>query len=415
MQLPKTTSEQREDIYEDVRALIMPGFLAHPVEIQGTRFVLRTLDALDWRMLQYRAHGLRGRSWVSWAVASSIWMVDGTTYLNNEDALRMLVEMCQSLPMTVLEDLYGVLEALMRKVRQAAEVSEAFLYETESRQLWLGEGRGLWDRSEGRGLAWSRNAVLKLWVFYNQMEDVREHDDYLWSLAKFIAGPHVPKGIKKLNAQDKQRENDLRNRRQGVLDRIYYEAKGMIPRKKAPGTKKGRSKFQEVHMAETPEELQDEMRRWVLGIKDDHDQVVDGVKARIKHEVESRRKQEADRRTALQRALEEEGISRTQLVPLVGDAGREFIERMKARVPGVSQVHDEHGHNSAYEKYIAKNPEVGDLRVDEEGHILSSQPVGPHLLEMMRKPESGEGTPSLQSEIERRRPVATILEGEEEE
>jgi len=374
---------------------------------------MRSLDASDWHLLRFRAHGLRDREWIAWVVASSIWMADGIVYMGEEEALRMLVEMCRRLPTTVLDDLYGILDGLMRRMRRATEIIEAFLYEAESRQLWRSEGNAVLARVGSPGLLRSHNPVLQLWIFFNQMEDAREHDDYLWSLAKFVAGPHVPKGVKKLNAKDKQRETDLRNRRQGVMDRAYYETRGVIPRRERDANgKKSRRRFQEVHMAESPEELREEMRRWVLGVKDDHDRVVDGVKARIKHEVEMHRREDAERRIALQRAMEEEGMTRTGLVPLVGEAGREFIERMKARVPGLSRVHDEKGHNSAYEKYIANNPEAGELRVAEDGRIISERPVDPRLLEMMRAPGTGEETP-LQRLVEKRRPVAVIEEDEE--
>jgi hypothetical protein len=194
------------------------------------------------------------------------------------------------------------------------------------------------------------------------------------------------------------------------MDRVHYEAIGAIPKPRT-AEKRVRERFQDVIMAETPEELREDMRRWVAGIKDDHDRVVDRVKSRIRQEVEATRRAERERQESLTRMLEEEGVTRTQLVPLTGEAGQKFLERVRSRVPGLSRVHDDHGHNSAYDKYIGNNPAVGDLYVNEDGELASRSPVTPDMVNIMRRPEDS----SLQQRVENHRPVATFAtEGEEE-
>jgi len=66
-------------------------------------------------------------------------------------------------------------------------------------------------------------------------------------------------------------------------------------------------------------------------------------------------------------------------------------------------------HNSAYEKYIKNLPDAGALTVNEEGEIMSSVPADPSMVEMLRKPETGE-TRNLQEEIESRRPTLEDLQ-----
>lgn len=167
-------------------------------------------------------------------------------------------------------------------------------------------------------------------------------------------------------------------------------------------------------MAETEEELRESMRRWVAGEKDDHDRVVDNVKAKIKYDVESRRDEARRRREALDAALEEEGITRSQPVMLSGDAGKKFLDRMRSRLPGAKTVVDDHTHNSAYRKYIEHNPEVGDLYVDEQtGEVVSRHPVTEDMLEVLRKPEPG-SQETLQQKIEKRKPTATFIDDGEE-
>ena len=412
MQLPKTTIQQRAGIYTDLRELLTPGFLAHPVTVNGVVFVLRSLDISDWYLLRYRAHGASEHGWRAWVVATATWMLNGSVVLNEEDALPLLYQMCFALPIRALENIYEAVMALVRRSRDCTQLIEAFLYEEESRNLWRSDGAALLASPGERMFLRARNPVLKLWTMHNQMEDLRGHNDYLWQMAKFQAGPHAPKGLKKINAQDRKRENDLEARRQQVMDRTYYVAKGMVD-ESPKDSRKSKRRFQDVVLAESPEELREEMRRWVAGEKDDHDRVIEGVKGRIREEVEGRRKKNKERQTALQKALEDEGMQSTNLVPLSGKAGQEFIERVKARVPGVSKVMQDNTHNSAYEKYIAKPTEAGALRVDDDGRVTSDLPTDENMLDVMRKPQ-GKDPVSLQQKIENRRPTATFLEDDED-
>jgi hypothetical protein len=412
VELAPTTPEQRVEIYSDVRSLIMPGFLVHHVQVNEAKFCLRSLDREDWELLQHRTHGSTERHWKAWAVASSIWMANGRV-LDDEDTLYTLWETLSEAPKTVLDALYSTVNGLMRRVGEASERIEGFLYEQESRRLWRTYGSIVAEHRGGRGYQRFNNAVISLWVYYNRMEDHRELEEHDWQMAKFLASPHAPKGIKKISSKDKQRETDMERRRQRVMDRTFYEAKGVLIKRTEEVAKTFRSR-DDVRMAETTEELQEVMRRWVAGIKDDHDRVVDNVKAKIKHDVEERKQLANRRRSALDQALEEEGFTRNQPLPLSGEAGKKFLARMRERLPGASVVVDDHTHNRAYSKYIENNPEVGDLYVNEEGKVVSSRATTPEMLEILQKPAEGERL-SLQQQIERRRPTAQFVdEGEED-
>jgi len=416
MQLPKTTPEQRAPMYEDLQTLLSPGFLAHGTTVNGTRVVQRSLNNNDWTLLQYRVDPNASNSWKRWAVAVSIWMVDGQVILGDEGALQTVYKMCAGLPKNILEDLYSILNALMRKVRNATEIAEGFLYEEVSRSLWKTEGTDLFSTA-GLNLG-GLNPVQKLWVYFNRAEDTGNQERHDWEMAKFLIGPHVPKGIKKINAKDKEQRTQMRQRRESILDRVYYEAQGVIP-KKGEGEK--RSRFQkyegwDVKVAETEEELQDEMRRWVDGTKDTHDDAIDYVKAKIKTERESAKAQAKLKREVLTRVMEEEGVPSTQLVPLTGKAAQDFIDRVSARVPGISKVNQDTTHNSAYEKYIKNNPEVGVLRVDDKGNIISVNDVAAdpkELIEMLRKPED-KNPEELQNLVNGRRPTFESLNEDSE-
>lgn len=412
MRLPVTTSEQRAEIYTDARKLLRTGFLAHSMDLNGIRIVLRSLNEADWDLLQFRTCSDTLVEWKRWSVASSVWMVQGQLTVGDEDVLYRVYEMCQSLPLTILNDAYQIVNALLRRVREASERMKGFLYEEESRFMWKsGEFRMMTGSSVIPSQ--SLNPIQKLWIYFNQAEDESDRERSEWDIAKFIVGPHAPKGIKKISAQDRKQQGDLKNRRQREMDRCYYEAQGILPKPGEAVTKNSRFGDWKVHLAETPEELQEEMRRWVGGEKDDHDRVVDGVKTRIREDVEGRKNKAKVQQKALRRAMEEEGVGHSRLVPMTGKGAQDFIDRVKKRMPGVSKVMQDATHNSAYDKYIKKDTEPGSLRVDADGGIVSESTVDPNeMIEMLRKPEEGE-EPTLQEKIAGRRPTVELLDQEE--
>ena len=414
MELVKTTAEQRAEIYEDVRMLLMPGFLTQSIKIGSLRLALRTLDTQDYYLLRARSFGLNERDQLSWALAQTVWMVNGSI-VRDENSLYDLSEAIGKLPLIARDALNRLYLRLMDRMAEATKRIEGFLFEDESRVLWRQYGAAIRQKQHFLPHQRLHNSIINLWVYYNTLEDTRIEHEQEWSLVKFQLAPHAPKGAKKISTQDRKREVELQKERQRILDRVFYQARGLLD-EDTPEEKAARARYEsELIMAETEEELRESMRRWVSGIKDDHDKVVDNVKARIKHGVETRKRERDKNRAALDQALEEEGYSRNQLAPLAGDAGRKFLERMRTKFPGASTVVDDNTHNSAYKKYIEKNPEVGDLHVDEEGNIISLSPVNPDMLEMLKRPDDGAGPSteamSLQEQISRRRP--TIDDGED--
>jgi len=405
MQLAVTGPEQRHRIYEGVRALVYPGFLLHHVAVSGTRLVLRSLSDDDWFILRTRTWGTTPRDWSAWLVASATWMVDGQVVLGDDEAIYRLYEMCRQIPVTVLDDLNAIVTALMNQVHEATERVEAFIYEAESRLLWTAERNRVAEGRSLHGVCLGTNPVRRVWTYFNNLEDEREANDYEWAIAKFLVGPHAPKGVKKIAAQDSKRDADRRRQRQATMDRVYYEATGVLKPKRDGAPRAKKRAFQEFRQAESPEEMREEMRRWVLGIKDDHDLVVESVKDKIRNDVERRRAEAIDSQRALQRALDEEGVPRSQMVPLSGDAGRELIARLRDRLPG-SRVLLDNTHNRAYDKYIKSRPSSGTLKVDDAGHISPDVSADPEMLRMLVRPDEDRRT--LQENIERRRPTASF-------
>jgi len=100
--LPQTTPEQRSRFYTDVEALLSPGFLTHPVSVRGVKFQMRSLGQGDLFMLRARTTGASAWRWRVWAVATSIWMVNGRSVLGQDDAVPFLADYIEKMPTPVL-------------------------------------------------------------------------------------------------------------------------------------------------------------------------------------------------------------------------------------------------------------------------------------------------------------------------
>lgn len=381
MPLPQTTSEQRTVMYDDVRTLLVPGFISQSVEINGISLAMRSLNTSDFFILKHRV-GLQHRenSWKSWLIAMSIWMVDGQIVIGNQEATLRLYEMAQKLPESVRDALNSIAMTLIRRLDKALSMTESYLYEIESRYLWKGEGlRALDHNWFGLSSGSSANPIQKLWVYYNTLEDEREQYNITWTMAKFQIGPHAPKSVEKLNNKDRQTDAALTHKRQEIQDKAYYKYIGVLKEDSQVST----TSVDTVHVAYSVEELQQQMKNWVAGIKDSHDLVVDQVKAKIRHEVETSKQEAIRHAEEVRQMLDEQGINEPALTPLYGEAAMEILNKLNSRSenPGARRVFDGGGHNSAYDKYIRNNPDVGVLRVNDQGQIVSDSSITPDMQE----------------------------------
>lgn len=368
--LTSSTFEQRSSLYEDVRSLISPGFLAHQVEVNEVPISLRSLGVGDFFMLKHRiGRTFNEKRWQVWLVVTSVWMVDGQVVVGDQKAAKCLQGLFMSLPSSMLETLSSIVLSLVKRMDVALDRAESYMYEHESRYTWKSEGRGLASNlTLGSAGILATNPVQRLWCYYNTLEDEREAYDKSWSLAKFTMGPHAPKSIDKLNTKDREAEEGLRKRRQAIQDRMYYSSLGVLPKE---GEDKKEGPAQEFHVAYSVEELEEQMRAWVAGDKDDHDQVVDAIKAKIRYEKEEQEKEQIRRQEELARYMEEEGLSGDSLQLVTGERAQEMFDLIKNRQknPGARRIYSDNKHNSAYDKYIRHNPEIGSLHLDENGRL----------------------------------------------
>jgi len=349
--LPRTTPQQRIPHYTDVESLISPGFLSHTLKVGGTAFAIRSLGPGDLFLLRTRTEQAEARAWQLWAIASSIWMVDGHNLLGETHATPRLLSSFQHLPPQGLRILLSTLLGLFARVTRAEEAIEAYNYEMLSRSKWrmlqkapdFGAGVPGVDRL-------GTNLVQRLWTAFNEVEDLRQNREHEWESAKLVASSNSPQGVKKIDQKDRQIRDDENNRRQALMDRYYYYRLGLVDQE---GFLKDRDRDlvgSRISGSKSVEELEGEMRRWVAGEQDEHDRIVEDYKARI---LDRQRQVEEDRVARVESMRQEEARREDvnlQPAPLVGYTPAQLEAVLKHRQPGKAGarfVYDEDAAQSA--------------------------------------------------------------------
>lgn len=378
--LPSTTKEQRGPMYEDLLPLITPGFLTARLTFGGVSLGLRSLSANDLSFLRLVARE-GGPEWPLHVAAASIWMVDGTPLLEGhpyiqKEALKILKSLHKSVARAVFAQSLG----FFRRMKRANRFFESFLYEEESRRLWKGTNNGaypLWTQAGIPGLErLGMNPFQASWVLWNRGEDDRLDDDYEWSMTKVLVSVQSSKSAKKLDGKDKARTESERSRRSEVQNLAFQKFLGAID-----DEGKGEANpLYNIHQPRTPAELSEEMRRWVAGEKDFHDEVVEGYKNRVKVGYENREREEAERIERARRRREEEeallGVSKPSLKAFTPD---EFEKRKGRReFPGARFIHEASPIARTFNRYVRDLPDPGALEV-RDGRVVykdtSTDPV----------------------------------------
>lgn len=368
--LPQTTPDQRQEMYDKVIDLLHYGFLSAPVQVGDMTIALRTLNKGDLFLLQHRGAYANSEDSRRWMIAAATWMAEGHFFLANQEAVPFLYGKYQAFRPPQLKVLTHVLNSLSKQQLECYDLIEAFCMEPVSRAMWK-QTNGVYPSTAFSGLPGTdqvgMNIVQKLWVAHNRVEDIREQIEIDWTHAKFIASATAPKGIEQLNQKEKTVREAERTRKQEVFDKTYYKWLGYL---REDGTVLG-SSLPTFRQASTPDELADEMRKWVSGEMDSHDRVVADYKRRIlenyERDIEARRQSiEAARQQS------EEAGEDPNTLKLVGYT----LDQLRDRVaPTLHKTVYEtpKGAEYLYNRYLAHAPEKGKLAV-QDGKVVVVEP-----------------------------------------
>lgn len=368
--------ERREKMYEDVREFLDPGFLTNTFVFGDTRISLRSMFPRDQFLLQHQV--ATNWDWRVWLVATSIWMVNGIYVMGDVDILPDLVDFLNRTNATTINILFHCALGFFNRFKRAARFLEPYLYEEESRKVWHTNGRGSFSGSVASGLpgveSLGRNVIQSGWAGWNVTEDERHQADYQWSLVKTSLGPHAPKAVHKLDSSDRSRKLNETDHRNSVIEKYWLIYTGVL---NEDGKSVSGEPRQEIIRARTPDELSEEMRRWVTGEEDSHDKVVSGYKRRIREQfvAEQKAREEAIRQAQEEtKKLEESlGVKAPSVVGYTPDQIQEIIARRGP--PGVRTIVESDKAKTIYERYIQSDPSAGNLVV-RQGQVVDLKQPG---------------------------------------
>jgi len=357
-------------MYDDLVEMVTVGFLAVPILVGDVALSLRTLSEGDFFLVQQRAAYGSDQEYQRWMLAASTWLVEGQILLADPNAALICYKAYQSLRTPQLDRLFFVLSTLLTRQSDSLDRLEAFFHEPISRNLWRQTG-GQYPSNHYNGLPSNNlgmNLVQKLWLAHNRMEDLRERVEQDWAHAKLVASAMSPKGIEQLNAKETALKEADKTRKQDLLDQTYYKWLGYL---RDDGTTPY-SQTPTFRHASTPDELADEMRRWVAGEKDYHDKVVDDYKQSVLEAYERELEERRRRVEEVQQNLEEEGEN-PEAIKLVGYTLDQLRDRIQPAIhktvyeapKGVAYLHD---------KYLAHAPESGNLTI-QNGKLVVKEPT----------------------------------------
>jgi len=365
-----------EDIYGDLTDLLVPGFLSTSIDVDGHRIVLRSLSQND---LYYLHKFVRDDNpeWKIHMVSHSVWMVDGIPLL--EDGVmahRVVFDHLMRGSRVLLREMLGTVYGFFSRMRECNHYLEAYLYESESRRMWHGLGDGhypLWSKAGIPGVEKiGLNPFQSSWVSWNRMEDEHDAQDNLWSNTKVLVSLQSHKGYEQLNNKDKTREQNERDRRQAVKDkarrRFLY---GETAEKETDKDDKA------IHKARTADELEDEMRRWIKGDLDWHDQVVEAYKNRIREDQAARETEKSRIMAELQQRREAQETGLGVPTPRLKPVSPEEIERIRRErpLPGARYIVEGDPVSRTFNRYLRPHVEPGNLSVDATGRIIEMPPT----------------------------------------
>ena len=393
---PSTTKEQRAPIYKDLVPLIVPGFLTTRLQVGGLTLGLRSLSSNDMGFLRAAAKD-GGPDWPYHIAAASVWMVDGMPFLEGWPYSQSVVlKILRASHKSVVRAIFAQALSFFRRMRDSNTVFESFLYEEESRRLWKATNNGTHTLASQAGLPGVErlglNSFQSSWVQWNRSEDDRLDDDYSWSLTKVLVSVQSSKSAKKLDAKDKARLESEKSRRSEVQDTAFHKVLGLFKE-----IEEGVDPAHKIHQPRTAAELSEEMRRWVSGELDFHDQVVEDYKDKVRVGVET---QESESQRALEKAAENRARQEATLgttKPLVVGYTPEQLAKLrpKGEKPGARFIVEASPVARTFNRYLRDAPDPGVLGV-QGGKVVPRNPsISP----------TQEEAPSLNDLISNRKPT----------
>lgn len=381
--------EVNPEVYRDVVPLLFRGFLTLPAEINGVYFVFKSLNQHEFELVRLMGGGVGDtvppRFWDLF-LAHGVFLVDGQNVLvERQRWMPRIANVFRDLMPQAKAKVIRGLSELNRRAANATLLTEAYAMETYSRYRWA-QFHGL-DLSipavtgvggtEGLGLNWAQLT----WRALNYFEDLSAATERDWEHAKFVASSMAGKGIQKVYNRDHDRHRKEAEERIARKDKLLRHIFEGTPIEDGKTLRNG----QVVTVAQTVEELADQLDKSLRGEKDWHDQVVEAHERRVREQNQA---QHAQLRAMASEAADRFGdlsiVGGTDLTGLPSEEVQARIQRSKqlqaqALARGIVQPDPEKAERM--EKFLTRHgllgPEVETTVAPTERDPSQATPIPP--------------------------------------
>jgi hypothetical protein len=327
--VPSHYQEIKPEIWQDLESYLFDGFLVSPSNIFGENFVFKTLNHLEVKQILWK-RSIKGAApevdlqFRSAFIANSIFLLNGENMLiDRHKNLSKLMKLVSKLSPKIQDKIVENISYINKKASRLHPLVEVYAYENRSRYKWLQISHMPIHADECTGIAGTSNIGMNhcqsAWVALNKMIDKREQSDIEWSYAKFIGSCWNSKGVRQADEQDRARKAREQQERDDLKFNLLM--KYMKNQDLESNTQEGKivtlpdgrqALVSKRFMAESVEELADQLSASLSGEKDYHDLV-----------IEQKRKEYQDKLQAIEIAKQrmwEESMRRP--LPVAGSGTR---------------------------------------------------------------------------------------------
>jgi len=287
--------EVNPEVYRDVPPMLFRGFLTQQADINGVLFVFKSLNQHEYEMTRLMGGGMgelvSPRFWDMF-LAFGVFLVDGQNVLvDRQKWMPKIANTFRDMQPAAKARVIRHLSELNRRAANATVLTEAYAMETYSRYRWaqlfgldlsLPAVTGI-AGTDQLGLNWPQLT----WRALNHFEDLGVTQEREWENAKFVGSCMAGKGVQKVYNQDRDRHRKEAEERIARKDKLLRHVLEGIPMDDGKTVRNG----QVVNLAQTVEQLAEQLDRSLRGEKDWHDKVVEEHETRVRDQIEQKKQQ----------------------------------------------------------------------------------------------------------------------------
>jgi hypothetical protein len=396
---PPKEPEVNPEIYRDVVALLFRGFLTAPADINGARFVFKSLNHHEFELLRFCSGYQDDDSTLTYKfwdtlLAFNVFMVGGQNVLGDRERhLPKIADTFHEMDPKSKQRIIRQMSDVNRRANNAVHLTECYAMENYSRYRWaqlkgidlcIPSATGI-PGTESLGMNWAQLMWRALNVFEDRHEDI-ERD---WDNAKFVGSCMAGKGIQKIYQQDATRRQKDREDRLAQKDKVLR----MVLLGEKPIEKVRQLAGAVLTGAHSVEELASQLEGDLRGEQDWHDKVIEEHERRIKtnlqgrqaqvHEMAKRHEEEFGPR-GLIGGTDFKGLSTQEVQELIGR--RKQLENQRiARQMVRPEILQDPKSSQFLDKWGLTESEVGFSVGQTDQDPSTAIPIGP--------PKQGAGVP----------------------